>query len=217
MPSRDGLQIDEELDGHLASRDIALQDFVQQIQEQMNNPKNIVTGGKSLAENSESLTAPRGTLRLFYGSWGEALFMKGWKICDGTGGTPQIHPTPGGDVAYQRFLKATAWGQNAGTVYDGGSHSHPFTEPGDHTLDIANHNDIDMSDSNVLAAHPQTNAVAGSDFAALIPCTNTNHYGTASISAHDPSASDVTHSGSSVDSAIGPDPANITVIVLMKI
>ena len=80
-------------------------------------------GALTLQEISDYLPIS-GTLRPFHGSWAAAATMRGWAICDGSNGTPKIHPALGDASPIQRMVRATAYGVNSGTTAGTECHCH---------------------------------------------------------------------------------------------
>lgn len=185
LPSRDGFDLkdEEDLDEVFSLYDYALNDLTEQIREQANNPNYIVVGGKTLQEKQRKGDFFPGMVVQFHGTWSEALSLarKGWRICDGTFGTPQFHPHPNNGGS-QRVPRGAVWGKNSGSTGGADTHAHAATagghthdlngvgattnDPGTHTHTIAPNND---------AADPEYMGCVGSTYYAA--CVGHDHGG----------------------------------------
>ena len=65
-----------------------------------------------------------GTLWQFSGSWAAAATIPGWAICDGSNGTPKIHPAIDDASPIQRMVRATAYGASSGGTAGTECHRH---------------------------------------------------------------------------------------------
>lgn len=70
-------------------------------------------------------------------SWVAAFMRKGWRVCDGTRGTPSIHPRPGDSPAVQRFIRAVKWGGNSGGLDGSEDHAHTSHVAHYHTVNAS--------------------------------------------------------------------------------
>jgi hypothetical protein len=80
-------------------------------------------GALTLQEISDYLPTS-GTIWPFHGSWAAAATMRGWAICDGSNGTPKIHPAIDDASPIQRMVRATAYGVDSGTTAGTECHCH---------------------------------------------------------------------------------------------
>lgn len=108
---------------YFEAQNTAIADMVEQINDYLNEPRNIIIDGKSLEDTLRQDKWKRGDLKLFYGDWEDAI-QDGWAYSDGRNGTPEIHPAPNAATAIQRFLRATAWGTDAGGNGGCDTHAH---------------------------------------------------------------------------------------------
>lgn len=108
---------------YFEAQNTAIADMVEQINDYLNEPRNIIIDGKSLEDTLRQDKWKRGDLKLFYGDWEDAI-QDGWAYSDGRNGTPEIHPAPNAATAIQRFLRATAWGTDAGETGGSDTHTH---------------------------------------------------------------------------------------------
>lgn len=184
LPSRYGQDLSDPdvLESVLAARDSALMQFAQDVTRLANDPRYIVVNGQPLQKQAEADAQPRGTLRIYHGSWANALKMRGWKICDGTGGTPQIHPSPNDTSTLSRYMLASAWGSDSGTTSGAATHSHAFTQPSAHAspsvdahaLDFSTlvnaHNASDICSHSLAHTHDFTNCCTSEPSATTTAC-----------------------------------------------
>jgi hypothetical protein len=126
-------------------------------------------GALTLQEISDYLPTS-GTIWPFHGSWAAAATMRGWAICDGSNGTPKIHPAIDDASPIQRMVRATAYGVDSGTT--AGTECHTHTSSCDchtHGIDIAQTGEpssyfevIECSGGGCCAAnYNHTHSVAG--------------------------------------------------------
>jgi len=73
---------------------------------------------------AEAMFVPAGTIVMYHGRWQNAAEIPGWAICDGSNGTPEIHPPPSSDSPVQRMVRATAFGTRSGTTAGAKCHCH---------------------------------------------------------------------------------------------
>jgi hypothetical protein len=110
-----------------------------EVSEHINNPKYIVVNGKTLQQSLEEGKWEKGDIKIHHGTWASAMAQvrKGWRICDGTFGTPQIHPRQGSSDL-QRVPRGGAYGSNSGSTGGAATHTHTATMAShQHPINIA--------------------------------------------------------------------------------
>lgn len=129
MPAVEGMEAPQWFQEYAGSLGTSLDNAFRNIGDWHNDPSQNVSievqGSGSLSfEEISDYFAPRQTLRIFAGSWAAAATMRGWAICDGSNGTPKIHPSIDDASPIQRMVRATAYGTDSGGTAGAECHCH---------------------------------------------------------------------------------------------
>jgi len=177
----------EQVRSYFDAQNIAIAETIHELMQYANNPDFILIDGQTLVEYLASGQAcPIGMIAAFYTTWDEALGMRGWRICDGRNGTPQIHPNPDeplDETNIARFIRASGWGEDVtdgATKRKAGSANHRHkieTDTHTHTVTVDDHAEMahahNLSAANTTVQLSFTNIVEVSGGSHAHCCTST--------------------------------------------
>jgi hypothetical protein len=133
-PSMTGRGLEPGVEDALSSMGGSLQYLVDEINWELDQLRNVQIPGQgsvSLQELfdgtaawAEAMFLPSNSIVMYHGTWQDAAELAGWTICDGSNGSPQIHPPPSAASPVQRMVRATAFGTGSGDTAGTECHCH---------------------------------------------------------------------------------------------
>jgi hypothetical protein len=178
-PSVEGLGLDGATEAAFGSFGVAVRRAFEELNTRAQDPASIrveTSDGPQTLRDLGSAVLCRGMIVPIHCSWASALMRRGFVICDGSNGTPKIHPRPNDSVQVQRFIRATLWGTSSGATGGTSLHTHSDHDAADIAAAIKDHDGHTHSYNGTTNASCCATVYAGDGYEQAASTGHTHFY-----------------------------------------